>query len=77
MSSLFPILKDLVPMIMPSSVHVTKATELDEGTGQTEGMIRKGAIINKSDKVCASGKQQAFPSSSAGDSWERDAYAVL
>ncbi|TVY21762.1 hypothetical protein LARI1_G001226 [Lachnellula arida] len=39
---------------MPSSVHVTKSTALDEGTGQTEGMIRQGAIIDKSDKICAS-----------------------
>jgi len=39
---------------MPSSVHVTRASELDEGTGQTEGMIRKGAIVGKSDKICAS-----------------------
>ncbi|KAG0645454.1 hypothetical protein D0Z07_8622 [Hyphodiscus hymeniophilus] len=39
---------------MPSTVHVTKSTELDTGTGQTEGMIRKGAIVGKSDKICAS-----------------------
>ncbi|TVY37486.1 hypothetical protein LOCC1_G006194 [Lachnellula occidentalis] len=39
---------------MPGSVQVTKSTALDEGTGQTEGMIRQGAIIDKSDKICAS-----------------------
>ncbi|CZT10955.1 uncharacterized protein RAG0_15269 [Rhynchosporium agropyri] len=39
---------------MPSQVHVTKSTELDIATGQTDGMVRKGAIIKKSDKVCAS-----------------------
>ncbi|CZT44559.1 uncharacterized protein RSE6_04745 [Rhynchosporium secalis] len=39
---------------MPSQVHVTKSTELDVATGQTDGMVRKGAIIKKSDKVCAS-----------------------
>jgi len=54
MSSLIPIIKDLIPIIMPSEVQVTKSTELDSGTGQTEGMIRKGAIVNKSDKICAS-----------------------
>jgi hypothetical protein len=55
MTSILPILKDIIPIIMPSSIHVTKSTELDAGTGQTEGMIRKGAIANKSDKICASG----------------------
>jgi hypothetical protein len=56
MSSLLPLLKDLVPIMMGSSpVYVKKSTDLDSGTGQTEGMIRKGAIINKSDKICASG----------------------
>lgn len=55
MTSLLPIIKDIVPMIMPSHVHVTKASDLDESTGgQTEGMIRKGAIVNKSEKICAS-----------------------
>jgi len=55
MTSLLPFLKDIIPIVMGSStVHVTKSTDLDEGTGQTEGMIRKGAIINKSDKICAS-----------------------
>ena len=56
MSSFLPIIKDIIPIVMPTSVHVTKSTELDEGTGQTEGMIRKGAIVNKSDKICASGE---------------------
>jgi len=54
MASAIPILKDLIPMIMPSSVHITRSTELDAGTGQTDGMIRKGAIVGKSDKICAS-----------------------
>jgi len=37
---------------MPGEVSVTKSTELSEGTGQTEGMVRKGAIVGKSDKIC-------------------------
>lgn len=56
MTSLLPIIKDILPIIMPSAVHITRASELDGGTGQTEGMIRKGAIVGKSDKICASGK---------------------
>ena len=56
MSAIIPILKDIIPMIIPSEVQVTKSTELDAGTPQTEGMIRKGAIIGKSEHICASGK---------------------
>jgi hypothetical protein len=56
MTSLLPIIEDILPIIMPSTVHVTKASELDAGTSQTQGMIRKGAIVGKSDKICASGK---------------------
>jgi hypothetical protein len=55
MTSLLPIISDILPIIMPSQVQVTKSSELDPGTGQTEGMIRKGAIVGKSDKICASG----------------------
>jgi hypothetical protein len=56
MSSFIPILKDIIPIIMPSEVQVTKSTELDAGIGQTEGMIRKGAIVKKSEHICASGR---------------------
>ncbi|PWY83370.1 RmlC-like cupin [Aspergillus heteromorphus CBS 117.55] len=39
---------------MSNAVHVTRASELDEGTGgQTAGMVRKGAIIDKSDNICS------------------------
>jgi hypothetical protein len=43
-------------MLRPGKVQVVKSTELDEGTGQTEGMIRKGAIVAMSDHLCASGR---------------------
>jgi hypothetical protein len=56
MSSLIPFLQDIIPMLRPGKVQVVKSTELDEGTGQTEGMIRKGAIVGMSDHLCASGK---------------------
>ena len=39
-------------------VEVTKASSLQKSTGQTEGMIRQGAIIDQSDKLCASGKSR-------------------
>jgi hypothetical protein len=62
MTSLLPIIQDILPILMPSAVHVTRATELDAATGQTDGMIRKGAIVGKSDKICATG--QCVPSHS-------------
>ena len=55
MSSLIPILQDIIPMLRPGKVQVVKSTELDGGTGQTEGMICKGAIVGMSDHLCASG----------------------
>lgn len=56
MSSLFSLLPDILPMIMPSSVHVTKATDLEaQRAGNDAPMIRQGAIIGKSDKMCATG----------------------
>ncbi|KAL6716532.1 hypothetical protein ACLMJK_006099 [Lecanora helva] len=39
---------------MAAPVEVTRSTELQTNTGQTEGMIRKGAIIDKSDSISAS-----------------------
>ena len=41
---------------MAAPVQVTKASELDTNTGQTEGMIRQGAITDKSDNLSASGR---------------------
>ena len=40
---------------MAAPVQLTKASELQTNTGQTEGMIRQGAIIDKSDNLSASG----------------------
>lgn len=48
---------------MPDPVHVTRAADIKTSDGQTEGMIRQGAIVDKSDKVCASG----MPSQSRGE----------
>lgn len=39
---------------MPDKVEKVKASELDEGTGgHTDGMVRKGAIVGKSDRICS------------------------
>ncbi|OJJ78754.1 uncharacterized protein ASPGLDRAFT_53351 [Aspergillus glaucus CBS 516.65] len=39
---------------MANTVEVSRASELDEQTGGwTQGMVRKGAIVDKSDKICS------------------------
>jgi len=55
MASLIPILQDILPIFRRGKVQVVRSTQLDEGTNQTEGMIRKGAIVGMSDHICASG----------------------
>lgn len=50
---------------MASLVQVTKASELHANTGQTEGMVRKGAIVDKCDSICASVMLAAPHTSSA------------
>ncbi|MCJ1276341.1 hypothetical protein MMC21_004146 [Puttea exsequens] len=40
------------PRVAP--VEVTKASELDDNAGQSQGMTRKGAIIGKSPSISAS-----------------------
>ncbi|CAJ2499761.1 Uu.00g026140.m01.CDS01 [Anthostomella pinea] len=55
MSSFFSLIPDLLPMIMPSEVHVTKASDLEATRRANDDvMIRQGAVIGKSDKMCAS-----------------------
>ncbi|KAI0003474.1 hypothetical protein F4779DRAFT_99583 [Xylariaceae sp. FL0662B] len=54
MSSFFSLLPDLLPMILPSAVHITKASDLEaQRQGKDAAMIRQGAVIGKSDKMCA------------------------
>ncbi|KAF2968076.1 hypothetical protein GQX73_g5523 [Xylaria multiplex] len=55
MSSIFSLLPDILPMIMPSAITVVKATDLETQRLKSKDspMIRQGAIIGKSDRVCA------------------------
>jgi hypothetical protein len=73
MASLLPLIQDILPMILPSSIHITKASEVNPPSApaeraRTEGsddatvtavgprVIHKNAVVNKTDKICASGK---------------------
>ncbi|KAH6645388.1 cupin domain-containing protein [Truncatella angustata] len=52
--SFFSIIPDILPMILPSAVQVTKASELEaQRAGADSPMTRQGAVIGKSDKMCA------------------------
>ncbi|KAI1759306.1 RmlC-like cupin [Hypoxylon sp. FL1150] len=54
MSGFFSLLPDLLPMIMPSEVQITKASDLEaQRDGKDAAMIRQGAVIGKSDRMCA------------------------
>ncbi|KAI1398048.1 RmlC-like cupin [Hypoxylon fuscum] len=52
MSGFFSLLPDLLPMIMPSEVQITKASDLAaQRDGKDAAMIRQGAVIGKSDRI--------------------------
>ncbi|KAI0828101.1 RmlC-like cupin [Hypoxylon sp. FL0890] len=54
MSGFFSLLPDILPMIMPSEVQITKASDLEaQRDGKDAPMIRQGAVIGKSDRMCA------------------------
>ncbi|KAI0160605.1 cupin domain-containing protein [Xylariaceae sp. FL1272] len=54
MSSFFSLLPDILPMILPSAVTVVKGTDLEaQRQSKDAAMIRQGALIGKSDRICA------------------------
>ncbi|KAJ1324557.1 cupin domain-containing protein [Microdochium nivale] len=54
MAGLLSLLPDILPMIVPASIHVTKARDLAiQRQGNDSPMLRQGAVIGKSDKMCA------------------------
>ncbi|KAI0810181.1 RmlC-like cupin domain-containing protein [Xylaria sp. FL0064] len=56
MSSIFSLLPDILPMILPSAITVVKAADLEtqrQKSNKESPMIRQGAIVGKSDRMCA------------------------
>ncbi|KAJ9137637.1 hypothetical protein NKR19_g8133 [Coniochaeta hoffmannii] len=67
MASLLPLIQDILPMILPSSVHIAKAEDIlppssvpiEEADAQESvttiepRVISRDAIVNKTDKMCA------------------------
>ncbi|KAK3689550.1 hypothetical protein B0T22DRAFT_377745 [Podospora appendiculata] len=60
MASLMPLIQDLLPMILPSSISVTKACDILPPPTPTPPspprikVISRDAVVNKTDKMCAS-----------------------
>ncbi|KAL1852868.1 hypothetical protein VTK73DRAFT_9122 [Phialemonium thermophilum] len=56
MASLLPLLQDLLPMIMPSSVHIARARDIVESPADEPRGVRvvqREAIVGRTDKMCA------------------------
>ncbi|KAI1435904.1 RmlC-like cupin [Xylaria sp. CBS 124048] len=47
------------------SVHLTKGSSLQQSGGQTNGMVRSNAIVDKCDGICATSMQAAPHTASA------------
>lgn len=57
MASFVPIIKDLVPLVMPSSIHITRAKDLQPPTDAPGGKVSTSpAISGISGKLSASSK---------------------
>lgn len=57
MSGLLPLISEILPMIMPAATRITKAKQLEPAHPTVEGpVIQRDAIVNKCDRMCASGK---------------------
>ncbi|TIC91148.1 hypothetical protein CH35J_011231 [Colletotrichum higginsianum] len=56
MASLIPLINDLLPMIVPSSVSITKANTLraPDATLPPGSANEADAVVSKSDRLCAS-----------------------
>lgn len=69
-----PLIHDLLPMILPSSIYISKATPpghrdpnaaLDAESAKASGssssaVVERAAVVDKSDKLCATGKYAAI-----------------
>ncbi|UKZ75792.1 hypothetical protein TrVFT333_003486 [Trichoderma virens FT-333] len=54
MSSLLPLISEILPMILPSTTEVTRADQLKPIPDNEGRSIRDSAIVGKCDKMCAS-----------------------
>ena len=73
MASLLPLIQDILPMLLPASVAVTKAADIlppapqpvqgDEAAGEIDTpkdkvrVISRNAMVDKTDRMCTSGER--------------------
>ena len=66
MASLLPLIQDILPMILPTSIAVKKAADIlppqtppngADGETRRVQVISRNAIVDETDRMCASGKQ--------------------
>lgn len=74
MASLIPLIHDILPMIMPSSVHIVKGENVFRWPGKADAKadehsaveqagarndaLETNAVVNKSPRMCASGTRR-------------------
>ncbi|KAK4187499.1 RmlC-like cupin domain-containing protein [Podospora australis] len=63
MASLLPLVQDILPMILPASISITKAADIlppateNSASGENVSRVRvisRNAVVDKTDKMCAS-----------------------
>ncbi|KHO11199.1 hypothetical protein MAA_11277 [Metarhizium robertsii ARSEF 23] len=56
MASFFPLISEILPMIMPAATHVTRAGDLEPKRPTVEGPVTvRAAIVDKCDRMSATG----------------------
>ncbi|OAA52108.1 Cupin, RmlC-type [Metarhizium rileyi] len=54
MASFFPLISEILPMIMPSATHVTRAKDLEPTSPTVEGPVTvRAAVVDKCDRMSA------------------------
>ena len=63
MASLLSLVSELLPMVMPASVDIVRASDLEPTYPTVEGpVIQRQAVVNKCDRMCTSGSFGSRPS---------------
>ena len=56
MASLFPLISELLPMVMPAEAHIVRADDVDPGKLTANGnVLERPGVVGKCPKMCTSG----------------------
>ncbi|EXV05131.1 hypothetical protein X797_002818 [Metarhizium robertsii] len=62
MASFFPLISEILPMIMPAATHVTRAGDLEPKRPTVEGPVTvRAAIVDKCDRMSATVRNSSPP----------------